>query len=119
MKQNWFGNLTIDNTEEVAKHILNILDEKKFSFVSVYEYKRFEPETRLHQKLENGSNGSPLSVWTEDGYAGFNFCDTYGVWGCTTADNVYIVFNWDKQITISKKTGVGQQCYWQITVEDE
>jgi hypothetical protein len=82
MKNHWFGNITVDNIKEIANEVLHRLDGKKYTFVSVYEYKRYEPETRVHQVLENGTNGSPLSVYFDENrkYAGFNICDTYGVW---------------------------------------
>jgi len=115
----FLNNLTVDNIEATAHDILDFLTGHKYSFVSAYEYKRFEPETKLHQSLENGTNGSPLSSWIgEDGkYGGFNFCDTYGVWGVTTGDKATILFERDS-ITIHKTNGDGRTCYWQLTLED-
>lgn len=127
-KNNWYGTLTIDNIQEVADAILEKLSGKTYAFVSAYEYRRYEPETRLNQRLHNGTNGSPLSVYYgENGdYAGFNFCDTYGVWGCSTNtnqknwdssyNNPYIVFDYD-QITITQRTPAGKLAYWQITID--
>ena len=93
---------------------------KSYTFVSVYEYKRYKPETRNNQELKNGTNGSPLSVWFgKDGtYAGFNFCDSYGVWSCGTGDYVEIEEERYGQITIYKKTGEQKDCYCQLTIEE-
>ncbi|HBI38182.1 MAG TPA: hypothetical protein DDY71_11105 [Spirochaetia bacterium] len=128
--KNWFGTLTINNIELIANNILEILSGKKYIFVDVYEYLEYKPHTRINQKLENGSSGSPLSVYYDEHkkYAGFNFCDTYGIWGCSTSTqedrydpsftNPYIVIEWN-QITVKQKTPAGMMCYWQITVVEE
>jgi len=123
----WYGTITVENIEYVAGLILELLSGKSYTFVSVYEYKGFEPETRQNQRLENGNNGSPLSVYKENGYAGFNFCDTYGVW-CLGTSNTdlsydptfarpYIVIEHDK-VTISQRTGANKIAHWQITVNE-
>lgn len=125
------GTLTIKNVEFVAKSVLEMLNAKRYTFVSVYEYKNFEPETRVHQELKNGTNGSPLSVWFDEKnvmpeFAGFNFCDSYGSWGLSTSqkdgyydsnfDAPYIVIDWNS-ITMTLRTPAGLLAYWQITLE--
>jgi hypothetical protein len=126
----WYGTLSVNNIKEVANMIYTVLKGRKYSFVDVYEYRRYEPETRLNQCLKNGSNGSPLSIYFDDDnkYAGFNFCDTYGIWGCTTNrhdeqydpefNNPYIVIE-DDQVTITQRTPEGRMCYWQMMVNYE
>jgi len=120
MKDNWYGKITVENIEEVSLKILDMLDKKKYTFVEVYEYKKYRPETRLHQELENGSNGTSLSVWySEDGtYAGSIFCDTYGVWDLSTTGDEFVSFSWGS-ILIEGKSPSGLYFYWQITVEHE
>lgn len=123
--------LTLDNIEVTAKRILNMLYDKKYTFVCVYEYKNFVPETRVHQELRNGTNGSPLSIWFDEKnspsqFAGFNFCDSYGTWGLSTSlksgyydanfNAPYVVIDWNS-ITITLRTPAGLLAYWQITVE--
>lgn len=64
----WYDTPSVNNIESIGEEILGFLSGHKYTFVEVYEYKRFKPETRLHQKLENGTNGSPLSSYiSEDG----------------------------------------------------
>ncbi|SRR5258706_8789230 len=121
-----YGTVTISNIEEFANKALALLFGKNYTFVSVYEYKRFEPETRTGNHLVNGNNGSPLSTYKENEYAGFNFCDTYGVWGLSTSTNdesydptflrPYMVVT-RNQITISQRTDANKIAHWQITVE--
>ena len=123
--------LTFGNIEFVANLILRMLSGKKYTFVSVYEYKNFVPETRLHQELKNGPNDSPLSIYFDtksspSQFAGFNFCDTYGVWGLSTSlkndyydtgfNTPHIVVDWNS-ITITLRTPAGLLAHWQITVE--
>ena len=117
MRDNWFGTVTNENIEEIANKIFDMLKGKTYTFVEVYEYMRYEPKTRTSQKLENGTNGSPLSVWHSEDltYSGANFCDTYGVWGISP--NYYIVFEYNS-ITIHLNTPAGKEAYWQITVND-
>jgi len=126
----WYGTLSVKNIEKVADMIYAVLKGRKYSFVDVYEYRRYKPETRLNQRLENGSNGSPLSIYFDDEnrYAGFNFCDTYGVWGCSTSNqdgqydpefnSPYIVIE-NNKITITQRTPEGRMCYWQMAVDYE
>ena len=125
MNKRWSGVLTIDNVEEVGNMILEVLSGREYVFVSSYEHGGFEPVIHLNQSLENGTNGSPLSWWvSEDGkFVGFNFCDTYGVWGCFTSSvngkydgkftSPYIVIDWGK-ITITQRAPNGLLRYWQI-----
>jgi len=124
----WYGVVTVNNIEDVANIIYDVLKGKTYTFVSVYEYKRYEPETRTNQQLKNGTNGSPLSVYKEDGFAGFIFCDTYGVWGLSTSNTnpaydstfhrPYVVVQWDK-VTISWRTGENKVAHWQITLQKQ
>ena len=130
MFEKFYGTLSIENIEKVSKLILETLENKKYVFVCNYEYKNYKPETRVNQKLKNGNNKSPLSFWYGDkkNYAGFNFGDTYGVWGCSTSskdgkydpefNNPYIVVT-QNQVTITQRTPEGKMCYWQLTVQNE
>ena len=126
----FYGTLTTENIEEVANAILEKLAGKTYTFVSSNEYiGAYKPEVKINQHLENGNNGSPLSVWRgEDGrYAGFNFCDTYGVWGLSTSQTenrydpkfnapyVSIEYN---TIEMTHRAGSGALLYWVIEIQD-
>lgn len=112
----WYGILTPKNIEEVANFIQQMLLGKVYTFVSVYEYKNFVPETHTDQQLKSNR---PVSVFFhESGEASFTFSDTYGVWGCDTFSNCYIKFNY-YQITIQQLSPNGLQTYWQITIQGE
>jgi hypothetical protein len=116
MKENWFGTVTNNNIVDIAQEILKRLSGKSYTWVECYEYRRFVPETRIHQHLVSGTNGSPLSIWfSDDGsYSGANFCDTYGVWGISP--DMYISFE-RNTITIELITPAKMKATWQITVE--
>jgi hypothetical protein len=126
----FYGTLSIENAEKISNKILSVLKDKKYIFVTVYEYRGYEPETRVNQELHNGNNGTLLNFWYGENkeYAGFYFCDSYGIWGCSTSskdgqydsefNSPYIVIN-PNQITITQRTPAGMMCYWQITIQDE
>lgn len=126
---NWFGVLTIENLKDVAQVAFKMLESKKYTFASCIE-SLDHMDVRPDQSLENGTNGSPLSVWHDeigDKYGGFNFCDTYGVWGLSTSardgqpfDNYntpYISFEYDKTIRITQRNGYGNIIKWVIVVQ--
>lgn len=129
MSNNMYGTITVSNIEKFANAILEVLQGKKYSFAAAYEYKNYRPELRTNQQLENGRNGSPLSIYygENNAYAGFHFVDTYGVWGCSTSkqeegydptfEAPYINIEYGK-IEITQRTGTGMIAYWTIMIQD-
>ena len=127
--RHWFGNLTVDNIEEVGKVALKMLNGKKYVFAAYHEG-CYSVEVRPDRSLENGTNGSPLSVWFGDNreHGRFNFCDTYGGWGLSTSckkpvydgkyNTPHVVFEYDKTIKITQRNGHGDLLYWTIAVQD-
>lgn len=115
------GMLTIENIEEVANMIVDILHDKQYVFVSANEFFDYKPDVRVNQKLKQDA----LSVWIEDGYAGFNICDSYGVWGLSAMqkgynasfDAPYVEIEYNT-IKITHKAGSGNKIYWVITAQE-
>lgn len=128
--EKFYGTLTTENIEEVANAILDKLTGKTYTFVSSNEYiGAYKPEVKTNQRLQNGNNGSPLSVWhSKDGRrAGFNVCDTYGVWGLSTSqtENRYDsrfnapYINMERNtIEMTHRAGSGALLYWVIEIQD-
>jgi hypothetical protein len=88
----WHGTVNIGNIEEVASLIKALLTGKLFTTVHCYEYKRYEPEVRLHQRLEGGKGNENIVVihhhkesdWEGAPFSQVIICDTYGVGGFST-----------------------------------
>jgi hypothetical protein len=144
LPNNWYGDVTIENIKEVAEKMKSILSGKRYTFVAVNMYGVAggwageqgqlisEPEVRTSQELKPGTNGDSLSVWfdkenSSPTYAGFNFCDSYGVWGLSThipSDNEphynipYAVFEWGHKIKIAHRAPAGHILYWTIALEE-
>ena len=135
---NWYGDVTLENIDQVAKMMLDVLKDKKYTFVAIGMggtddgqgrlYTR--PDVRTSLELKNGNNGSPLHTYRDEEkgqYAGFNFGDTYGVWGISTSahdgdsnfekNNPYVVIEWGK-IYIEHRAPAGHRLYWIIATEN-
>jgi hypothetical protein len=124
-----YGTLTIDNLESYAKAIEEKLTGKKYVFVAYNEIFGFEPEVRTGQELKENS----LRYWKDEEnnpphYAGFNFTDSYGVWGLSTsqkenkydptfnAPHVVIEHN---HIIMTLLAPAGQKIYWHIAIQED
>ena len=131
MNDNWFGVMTVDNIEDIVGKLRELLTGKRYTFVSCYEYKRYEPEVRASQELKNGTSDDPFHVWYGENqeFGGFNVGDTYGVWGLDTNghrganydgkfDIPYLVFDYGK-CTMTFRTPAGLLAYWVVAVECE
>lgn len=116
----WHGTLTVDNIDNVVDLLKQLLDGKKYTFVSCYAYKGYKPEVRLHQEIEHKSSttGNAFSIYRHDGWSSFNVCDTYGVWGQSTFNNPDFIFERDR-VTIESVNGFNEKFYWTIVVEDQ
>jgi hypothetical protein len=128
MNLKWYGMLTINNIEQVADLLRQLLSGKRYAFVSSNELFSFKPEVRTNQELKPSD---PINVYYDkDGkrFAGFNVYDSYGVWGCSTSlqeeqydhefKNPYFVFNLDK-VTITHRAPAGHKLYWVVVVEGD
>lgn len=121
--KDWFGTLAIDNCEEVANMIYELLKDKTYTFVSANEYFGYKPEVRTNQKL----HGDNPKTWVRSEDAGFNFEDAYSVWGLSTSQKEagydpkfnapYIVIEYSK-ITITHKAPSGNKLYWVIAIQE-
>lgn len=136
-----FGMLTIGNIEQVAKKIKKKLKGQKYTFVAVNAYfshpdpldeqgfllSTNAPEVRTSQELTGD-----VSIWFDKEndpprYAGFNFNDTYGVWGLSTSTNnpnydyefknPYFVIEY-KTIRFYHRAPAGHFLAWVIAIEE-
>ena len=122
----WYGEVTIENIEAVAKTIEEVLTGKYYTFASLNADCVSIFDVHTSQKLEpdKATDKKALSVWfdkehTPPQYAGFNFVDTYGVWGLSTgSDKPYISFKYNHQIRIEQLNGYGEKLIWIITTEN-
>jgi hypothetical protein len=123
--------LCLSNIEETAFRIEKMLTGKRYTFVAANEFFRFEPEVRTGQRL---TDKNPMHFWfdeenTPPKYGGFNFNDSYGVWGLSTSqegeqydpkfDAPYLVFEWGHKLTMTLRAPAGHLIYWVIAVEDD
>ena len=117
------GTLTMDNIEEVANMIVDILRDKKYVFVSANEFYDYKPDVRTNQKLKQDA----LKVRVKDDYAWFDIWHSYGVWSLSTTqksggydasfDNPYVSIEYNT-IKITHKLWYGNKVYWVIRVQD-
>lgn len=138
----WYGMLTIDNINEVVGQIKEVIDGKKYTFVAVNMYGNEQDPGRLVSQIDvrtsqearhdKAKNGETFIVWFDEAnnppqFAGFNVCDTYGVWGLSTRTNSanydyefknpYLSIDRNK-VSISHRAPAGRILYWVIAVED-
>jgi hypothetical protein len=80
----WFGMLTVENIEQVADLLRQLLVGKTYTFVTVNELFRYKPEVRTSQRLK--PNGDAITATKDETgrFASFSVSDSYGVWGCST-----------------------------------
>ena len=128
-KNNWHGTLTLENLEEVAAMIGDLLDGKRYTFVACNEYFKFKPEVRTGQELNHkgATSGHAISTYFDNEqspprFGGFNIGDTYGVWGCSTASSAegyhydptyeapHVSIDWGK-VTITHRAPAGHLLY--------
>jgi hypothetical protein len=123
MITHWIGNLTIENVNEVADRLKELLIGKIYTFVSCNELDRFKPNVKTGQKLEDNN---PIRVWKGDYSTGIHVNDSYGVWGFNTVlhegeknENLkvpYIIFE-GNQIRIEHRAPGGNILYWVVALE--
>lgn len=123
MELNWHGMLTTENIEAVVNLLKQLLEGKRYTFVTCNESFRFKPEVRTGQRLTGD-----FKIYRDESlnYAGFNVGDSYGMWGCSTNtnearydhtfQNPYFSFEWHK-VTITHRAPAGYLLYWCLAVE--
>lgn len=127
-----FYTLNLDNLQETAERIERFLRGKRYVFVAANEaIYNFKPRIHMGQKL---NDKNPMSIWFDEKndpprHGGFNFGDSYGVWGLSTSqkdekydpkfDSPYIVFRYGHTIEITHRAPAGHLLYWVIAVEDD
>jgi len=130
MDLKWSGMLTVKNIEQVANLLRHLLKEKRYTFIAANESFGFKPEVRTNQELKSGRAGNdPINVYYDEDskrFAGFNICDSYGVWGCSTRlqedqydnefKNPYLVFDLDR-VTITHRAPAGHKLHWVAVIE--
>lgn len=123
----WFGTLTRSNIDAVCGLLQQLLSDKSYTFVAANELFGFKPEVRVGQRLEpSRSNGLVIRAYHSEHSSGFNVCDTYGVWGCSTTaveptydpsfQAPYFSFEHEK-VTITHRSASGNLIYWVVAVE--
>lgn len=134
----FYGTVTIDNIEKIAQMIDEKLTGKKYVFTSWNE--GMSEQASLHvqpnQELKDSIKGNYYSLWYDNEndypeYAGFNFSDTYGVWGLSTSKHSsdlkfgwdssynapYIVFDYN-EIKIIHRAPAGHILVWVISIQE-
>ena len=127
MWNEWYGTVNTDNVDFVAELIEKLLTGHKFTQVYCYEYKRYEPEVRLHQQLEGARDGVNVKVHHSEGHANVTICDTYGIGGFSTSrtepgydpefNAPYVVIK-PYEMTITDRAPNGLLYYHVCTIED-
>lgn len=89
----FYGSMTIENAEEIGLMIYEKLKGKQYTFAShnsgFSEQSPLFLDVRVNQSLSDHPGNPSFHFWMgENGeYAGFNFNDSYGVWGISTSVN--------------------------------
>jgi len=132
----WDGMLTVENIQEVVSLLSQLLDGKRYTFVTANEIFQFKPEVRTGQSFnpKGSTSGKAINVCFDETnkdspkHAGFNVGDTYGVWGCSTSltedkydseyNNPYFHFEYNK-VTITHRAPAGHLLYWVAAIEQD
>ena len=133
-ERNWYGTQTIANTPLIAKRLEKMLTGKRYTFAATND--GFNPnsnigfEVRTDQRLKDGSK---VNVWQDKEqdpprFAGFNFSDTYGVWGVSTSNTdskydptfnaPYWVFEYN-QARVTHRAPAGHLLVWVVAVQSD
>ena len=136
MLKKWYGTMTVQNVQEVADLILEVLDGKRYSFASFNEFvKRLDVRTGQRLNHDGAASGCAVATYFDKetdppAFGGFHVGDTYGNWGTSTnarADGYfydpehnapYIVIE-HNQVKITRRAPAGQMLYWVAAVEHE
>lgn len=134
LDRDWHGTVTKSNIEAIGKRLQQLLDGKTFTVIWVNEFFKYEPEVRVHQRLEGSRNakfgsGDNITITNDfnQPFGFIHFCDTYGVWSFDTTlvtpgphDNFkaasFVAFK-DEQVTITHRLPAGNLCYTTLVVE--
>jgi hypothetical protein len=130
LEHNWSGVLTVHNISQVVKLLRDRLTGKRFTFITAMDTNEYRPSARTDQALKPSVTGDPFVLWSrgskDSESAGFNVCDTYGVWGLSTSAqegnrnepfvHPHITFD-HYTITMSFRSMSGNKIYWVIAIQ--
>ena len=123
----WHGMLTLENIDQVATLLGQLLAGKKYTFVTANEHSDFKPDVRTNQTLLDTisvTRDKKGEKWS----ARFVVTDSYGMWYCSTNleeqqydgefNNPHFTFKSD-QVTITHRGPAGFKIYWVIAIQDD
>jgi hypothetical protein len=127
----WFGDLALDNYEDVASHLRAMLEGKRYAFASSHDGHPGLSELRVSQRLEE-----PIRVTLKDGMASIVMVDGRYVWGLHTTfatereaakhrheggkGSTFVSYRTDyrgEQLTIKTFNGYGELLTWIVAPE--
>jgi len=122
------GDVTVDNIEEIREMILEMLEDKTYTFVSVNDCFDFPHMTSVRTNQQMDDHRTSVYYGENREYAGFNIADSYGVWGLSTSvrhnqdrsgefNNPYIVIDWTT-IKITYRLDLGHLVHLQIKLQE-
>jgi len=125
----WEGMLTINNIQEVADRILEMLELKRYTFVAISDDDTLKPTVHTGQQLAPG--GEPVRVRIDEQRRFANLFT--GTWGLSTTleedthdpefNNPYLVFEQDSmhgdRVTITHRAGTSIKVCWVAAVEPD
>lgn len=132
----WKGNLTVKNAQNIADLLLQLLDGKRFTYVSANESCQFMPEVKTGRRLKNNGkiSGTAIRVSYDKEeadaprWAMLAMSYTHATATCSTdliedgQDSVsgqpYFSFDGDK-VTITNYGGGGNKIYWVFALEKD
>lgn len=131
----WSGILTHENVEAVGNHIFEMLKRRKYTFVSHHENFNTSSsiglDVRVDQRLRTDEwrTGKTLITHVDPtSFSGFDFADTYGVWGVNTYASDDKRSSWEKEpyivikyarIEIYQYSPSGHLITWKIVVQED
>ena len=140
----WYGTVTVDNIEEIAEQLRQLLAGKYFTTVHCYEYRDWRPEVRLRQYLqgnrESRYSGDPANITlihhhlkpdakpNATPHSQIVIGDSYGVGGFATTrtdpgydpeyNSPYVHIEWNK-VTITNRAPNGLKYHVVYAVEGD
>ena len=119
MDRDFYAVLTLDNLEDVAQRVRELLTGKRYTFASLND--GFNPtsdigfDVRTDQQIDQRD---PVKTWRDDQgqYGGFNVGDTYGVWGANTYDKPQIYIS-HARMCIMHAAPAGHRLIWKIVIQ--
>lgn len=126
----WRGRLTVENIEEIAKLLSQLLDGKSFILVTSYEYSAPDITQNVKIDHEHSDSKEAIACWRneEEGSAGINIATTQEIGHFYTIlrdgkfdssrQGPFVTFEGDR-VTITFRSSSGIYCHWQAVVIEE